>query len=271
MSYITLVSSKCDPAGRNMVNYLRNAKGFSFWDPKTNSFESKFIKKIKLHISNFDLLNLEELDKIFPESRLYVFLSKHSSKSRIPALTCHFPGNFSENAYGGNYAELAVACPFLQKQYIREVTKIRSLIPEYQITIEATHHGPTSLNKPVIFIEIGSTALEWKDEKAATIVCDCLLRAMDKGLGPCAKVGIGLGGTHYPVKLNKLLVESEYGLAAVAAKHNLRSIDEYMLRQMVIKSAERVKYAIVDLKGLGKEKHKVLQLLEKTELEILKI
>jgi D-aminoacyl-tRNA deacylase len=164
-----------------------------------------------------------------------------------------------------------VACPFLQKQYFREVIKIRSLIPDYQITIEATHHGPTSLNKPAIFVEIGSTALEWKDEKAAALVCDCLLRAMDRGLGPCAKVGIGLGGTHYPVKLNKLLVESEYGLAAVAAKHNLKSIDEYMLRQMIIKSAERVKYAIVDLKGLGNEKHNVLQLLEKTELEILKI
>ena len=149
----------------NMANYLVNAKGFSLMDRDTNSFESKFFKNIRLHISNFDLLNLEELDRIFPDSQLYVFLSKHISKRQIPALTCHFPGNFSDNYYGGNPRELAITYPFLQKQYIREVNKVRSSIPNYQIIIEATHHGPTSLKKPVPFIEIGSTVLEWKDEK----------------------------------------------------------------------------------------------------------
>ena len=187
MSYITLVSSKCDPASTSMVNYLINVKGFSFPILKPIHLNQNLLRILTLHISNFDLLNLEELDKIFPESRLYVFLSKHSSKSRTPALTCHFPGNFSENAYGGNYGELAVACPFLQKQFIKEITRVRSLIPKYQVTIESTHHGPTSLTKPVMFVEIGSTASEWKDETVATIVCDCLLRAIDKGLGPCTK------------------------------------------------------------------------------------
>ena len=66
-------------------------------------------------------------------------------------------------------------------------------------------------------------------------------------------------------------MESEYGLAAVGAKHNLESIDKDMLDQMIIKSIEKVTHIIVDWKGLGKEKNRIMELIESTGLDILRV
>jgi D-aminoacyl-tRNA deacylase len=67
------------------------------------------------------------------------------------------------------------------------------------------------------------------------------------------------------------LLQSEFGLAAVAARHNLTSIDESMIDQMVSKSIEKVTYGIVDVKGLGKEKNRILELIQKKNLRLLKV
>jgi D-aminoacyl-tRNA deacylase len=80
-----------------------------------------------------------------------------------------------------------------------------------------------------------------------------------------------LGGTHYPIKFNKLLLNSEFCLAAIATKYDLRSIDEDMLRQMIFKSIEKVTHVIVDWKGLGKEKDRIMCLVADTGLEIVKV
>jgi D-aminoacyl-tRNA deacylase len=188
-------------------------------------------------------------------------------------LTCHFTGNFDANRFGGNPRELGMCYPYLQKQYIKEISANRFLVPSYEIVIEATHHGPTSLKKPSLFIEIGSTEKQWADKNAASVVCDSLMYVLHKinANSRCKDVGIALGGTHYPTKFNQLLLNSQFGLAAVAARHNLFSVYESMINQMISKSIEKVEYAIVDRKGLGKEKIRILELIEKKDLELLEL
>jgi D-aminoacyl-tRNA deacylase len=238
-------------------------------------FDSYSYQNIKLHLSyHRSLLYLDNLDEIYPDSEAFVFLSKHRSESGIPTLTCHFTGNFSDsNPYGGTPRELGIAYPYLQKSYIRDITSKQTFVYEYDIIIEATHHGPTSLKKPSIFIEIGSTEKQWADRKAASAVCQSVITVLtgENTDAQCQSVGIALGGTHYPTKLNKLLLESEFGLAAIAAKHNLVSIDEPMINQMISKSVEKVTHAIVDRKGLGKEKNRILELIDKKDLELLEV
>lgn len=238
-------------------------------------FDSYSYQNIKLHLSySRSLLYLDNLDEIYPESEAFVFLSKHRSESGIPTLTCHFTGNFSDsNPYGGTPRELGIAYPYLQKSYIRDITSKQTFVYEYDIIIEATHHGPTSLKKPSIFIEIGSTEKQWADRKAASMVCQSVIAVLtgENTDAQCQSVGIALGGTHYPTKLNKLLLESEFGLAAIAAKNNLVSIDEPMISQMISKSVEKVTHAIVDRKGLGKEKNRILELIDKKDLELLEV
>lgn len=257
-----------------MANYLIHDKDFSVYDKNNNNSEeyaSEVYKKIKLHISHESLLYIEDLDTKYPHSEAFIFLSKHRSESRIPTLTCHCTGNYADNPYGGNERELAISYPYLQKRYLKEINNSKLALSCYEIVIEASHHGPTSLKKPVLFIEIGSTERQWIDRNAASIVCNCLLRVLVNGLGKCEKVGICLGGTHYPSKFNTLLLESEFGLAAVAPKHNLESVDKDMLNQMIAKSIERVTHIIVDWKGLGKEKNRIMGLVEDTGLKVLRV
>jgi D-tyrosyl-tRNA(Tyr) deacylase len=44
-----------------------------------------------------------------------------------------------------------------------------------------------------------------------------------------------------------------------------------MLNQMIAKSIEKVRYIIVDWKGLGKEKNRIMTLVENTGLEVLRV
>ena len=262
MSRYILVASNQDLAGTTMTDYLRDEEGFN-----SAGHSSKHVD-ITLHTTEESLLTLDDLDGIYPDAHAFIFLSKHRSDSGIPTLTCHCTGNFSDAPFGGKPCELAVAWPSLQKAYLRAITDAK--VPGYEVIIEATHHGPTSLAKPVLFIELGSSEKQWADKTAASAICKCILSVLKK-MGPCTKVGIALGGTHYPSKFNKLLLESEFGFAAVASKHNLEAIDEAMLDQMIKKSSERVTHVILDPKGLGNQKDRIVKMAEKTGLQVMKV
>ncbi len=87
-----------------------------------------------------------------------------------PAISCHSTGNFNEAKFGGNAKELAIPYPNLQKKYLKTLWENRESFSDFEITIEATHHGPTHLKKPSIFVEIGTTDLQWNDEKLCSSV-----------------------------------------------------------------------------------------------------
>jgi len=268
MDNFILVASSQDLAGMTMTEYLKDSAGFA---SNSKSYRSSRSENVKLHVASGSLLTLEDLDENYPDAISFVFLSKHRSESQIPTLTCHCTGNFAHNPYGGNPKEIAVSYPSLQKGYLKAITAAKHKVPEYDIIIEATHHGPTSLKKPVLFVELGSSEKQWGDRNAAGVICETLLGMIDNGIVHCEKVGIALGGTHYPAKFNKLLLETEFGLAAVASKRNLETIDEQMLHQMIEKSVEKVTYIVLDSKGLGSQKDRIMKMAEKTGLEIYKL
>lgn len=270
-----LVTSNQDLAGKTMSQYLIRSAGFespSTADPYGESYVSARHRNIQLYIFYGNLLTFENISRLIPQADVFIFLSKHKSDSSIPTLTCHFTGNFStDNTHGGYPRQIAIAYPSLLKGYLKAITAARQKLPGYEVIIEATHHGPTSIDKPVLFIELGSSEKQWKDANAAAVMCETLLRVLDNGFERCDKVGIALGGTHYPKKFNKLLLESKFGLAAVASKHNLEAIDEEMLNQMIEKSLEKVTHIVVDSKGLGRHKDRIFKIVEKTPLELYKI
>jgi D-aminoacyl-tRNA deacylase len=43
------------------------------------------------------------------------------------------------------------------------------------------------------------------------------------------------------------------------------------MQQMISKSIEKVTHVIVDRKGLGKEKHRILQLVDQKDLQLLEV
>jgi D-aminoacyl-tRNA deacylase len=273
-NYYVLVASDQDLAGMTMTDYLLSSAEFAREGKRDagESYRSPRHHNVQLYISTGSLLNLENLGDLYPHAGVFIFLSKHKSDSRIPTLTCHCTGNFdADNAYGGRPREIAISYPSLQKGYLKAITAAGQKVPQYDIIIEATHHGPTSLNKPVLFVELGSSEKQWADNNAAAAICDALLEMLDNGIDCCDKVGIALGGTHYPIKFNKLLLESKFGLAAVASKHNLAAVDEEILNQMVEKSVEKVTHVVLDSKGLGSQRDRIMKIAEKTRLELYQV
>jgi D-aminoacyl-tRNA deacylase len=273
--HCVIVTSSHDLAGTTMSRYLIRSAEFaseSYRDADGESYQSPRHNNVQLYIFSGNLLTLENINVLYSQADVFIFLSKHRSRSAIPTLTCHFTGNFSSDiSCGGNPRQIAISYPSLQKGYLKAITAARQKVAEYDVIIEATHHGPTSLNKPVLFIELGSSEKQWADENAAAVICDTLLDILDKGFERCEKIGVALGGTHYPKKFNRLLLESKFALGAVASKHNLEAIDQEILNQMIEKSVEKVTHVVLDSKGLGRQKDRILKILEKTSLELYEV
>jgi D-aminoacyl-tRNA deacylase len=269
MEFYTVICSTLDKASANVANRLINKYNFTM--DNNSSFKSKNYPNMLLHITNKPLLYADELDEIYPDTGCFIFVSQHKSASNIPTLTCHTTGNFNENTYGGKVREIGICSPWVLKQYLLELNGERNNVPQYDITLEASHHGPTSLMKPTLFVEIGSTEREWSDEVAAETICRALLKVIYHKPRKCEKVAIAFGGNHYPSKFNRILLDSEFGLASIVAKHNLRHIDKMMIYQLKSKSTEPVSFAIYDSKGMGVEKKRILLLLEDSGLEIIKV
>ena len=226
---------------------------------------------LKVHYIEEDILFAKEL----PESNFYIFLSRHKSKSEKPCLTAHFPGIFSnDTSMGGSPKELGTAFPTLEKKYIRNLWKIKGEwnkkeLEKYQIVLEATHHGPTHLKKPVMFVELGSSKDEWKDETAAELIAHAIKRTLNQN-DYYLKHGIAFGGTHYPEKFTKILIKDVYSIGHIMPKYALQFLDEEIFKQMINKSVEKVHYCLIDWKGTNK-KEKIINLAKKFNLKVIKI
>ena len=125
----------------------------------------------KLHIY------AEEIDKDWEkknnkEIHNIVFLSRHKAASGRPSLTVHPIGNWGSAEYGGKEAEISGAAPEWMTGLLLKIKENR--IPGYDVCFEATHHGPL-LEKPTMFLEIGSSESEWENYEPA--------KALIKSLG----------------------------------------------------------------------------------------
>ena len=255
-----LVAYQDDPAGRNMAKFISQKM-----KKEGDIFRGK----------NFDLLliptpaiSADWLEEKYQYDG-FVFLSKHAAESGVLALTCHSTGNFSEAKFGGNTKQLAIPYPNLQKKYLQALWEKRDDFSDFQITIEATHHGPTALNKPTIFIEIGTTEKQWNDTELCNSVAQIVMDVYEKKLDT-QPVAICFGGTHYPEKFTNELLEGKYALGTVIPKHALDNLDESFFTHMMERN-NTAQAALLDWGGLGPNKQKVLDFLAKTDLEVIRL
>ena len=126
------ISTTSDDASKSIQNY------FSAREPELRE---------RYHIVESRLPLLEFPEKIFgfsPET-LIIFLSRHSSKAKVNSITVHPVGNFSSNDVGGVQRDIAISCPEIQSSVLRKMNETYHG-DRYQITFEATHHGPQSNN-----------------------------------------------------------------------------------------------------------------------------
>lgn len=264
-----LVASTSNVASMTIAEALIDGSGFA--STGVNLLGKPVYQKGSLLLAFFDgsIVSPPDLDQYF-NPQAYIFLSTHRAESGIPALTAHTTGNFSAEAeVGGNPRELGRSDPALLKNYLRALAARKAEVEGYEITMEATHHGPTSLQKPVMFVELGATEKEWKDRHAAGVIAESLLKSLtEKEIW--SRVALGFGGTHYPKKFTEMTTESDIAFAFVAPKHALGHVDEEMLGQMLRRTNAPVRYAVVDWKGLGAHKQKILGLASRFGLEVIR-
>ena len=255
-----LVAYRDDPAGYNMAKFLSKEM-----TQDGDVFRGKYYD---LLIIPTPAISSDWLEEKYDYDG-FIFLSKHAAESGVLALTCHSTGNFSDAQFGGNERQVAIPYPDLQKTYLQTLKKKQSQFPEFQITIEATHHGPTALSKRSLFIEVGTTEKQWNDASLCNSVASLVHEVMSHTIKK-NPVAICFGGTHYPSKFTDMLLNGTYALGTVIPKHALSEIDESLLLHILSRN-KLAKAALLDWRGLGSYKQKILDLLESTNLEVIKI
>ncbi len=192
----------------------------------------------------------------------YIVLSRHSSRAKVKSLTVHHPGNPTNSAEaGGRPRELSVAFPPMAKKLITLLDKYASeenLKGEYDVTLEVTHHGPTSLSKPIVFIEIGSSPEEWSDERAQRLIARVVVDSITNNLPECIP-STGFGGGHYARKHTKVMLTTNYCLGHIFSKHVIDLIDEEIVLQAIKRSVPQSTSVVIEKKGVRSAQRKMIK------------
>jgi D-aminoacyl-tRNA deacylase len=250
-----IVFSSLDPAGCGIAQRLVENHGFAASE-RIGEMETWEKDGVKLARIGSRLVEAEFLDAAF-STDLFVFASRHRSESKQPTLCVHACGNWAAAALGGNAHELALAAPLQMRSALLSLAQN---VPDgFDATLEATHHGPTSLKTPLLFAEIGSGESEWKRGDAADAVAIAIMEAMNARR---ADVAIGIGGPHYAPNFTKRELAGEVALSHICPKHFADSLDDALLRQMIAKSGGADK-ALIDWKSLkSQQRERVISLLD---------
>ncbi|XP_060169338.1 D-aminoacyl-tRNA deacylase-like [Lycium barbarum] len=212
-----IVATTIDPASIGPASALLAMPGWHPGPPIQDmpSFVNQDVRLLKTDSS---IVREDHLDARWKETTgetvdEVIFLSKHTAASNRPALTVHPIGvpHLTEGEQlpvGGKPAWAAPPNPRIGPWFrlLKSVADSHNLTPEFEVTLEATHHGPVT-NAPTMFVEIGSTDEYWKRQDAAQAIA--LLVWEGLGLGGGAAVGdwsrscsqqkvlLGIGGGHY--------------------------------------------------------------------------
>ncbi len=165
-------------------------------------------------------LDLEGVADAFSDPDLLAFVSRHAGETG-PLLTAHFTGNVGPAEYGGADGELARAAPVAGD---RALATLREHAPEgYDVAMECTHHGPSRVGAPSLFVEIGSAEPQWRDPAAAEAVARATLdlAGVEPGAG---RTVVGFGGGHYAPRFSRIGRETDWAVGHVAADWGLDAL-----------------------------------------------
>ncbi len=205
------------------------------------------------------LVGLEDrLDDLGIRPQLIVFACRHKAKEEIPWLGGHFTGSV-EPSVGEGERRLSVPCPFALRSFLHNIAL--QAPAGFQISAEATHHGPVDLNIPSFFAEIGSCENQWRDPRAGEAVAKSILSLKRDEL----PVFLGLGGGHYVPRQTSLMIEAEVAFGHMFSSYQAQSLDLEILEEARKKSGAT--YAYLDRKSLRSEnKNRISLMLEEIGL-----
>ncbi|MBO8182098.1 MAG: D-aminoacyl-tRNA deacylase [Archaeoglobus sp.] len=264
-----VIVSKEDIAGMNIKDWLLTMGDFE--EKRLNDFTLYFggnfhlaeVKKRLIYVDGIDL----ELKKYVDFDKI-IFASRHSSKDERKIFSVHVSGNIGTADYGGKPYSLAKPDPFTMKNYVLALKEKLHRKPEFQFTMEVTHHGPSEISTPSAFYEIGSTEEEWRDEEAAKIVAESIFEAIGDKRNDW-HVAVGVGGTHYAPRQTEIILSTTFTFGHNFAKYTFPHLTEDFIRKAL--EITETNTIIIDEKSTTSSIKKMLQAIsESFGTEILK-
>jgi D-aminoacyl-tRNA deacylase len=219
-----VVRSSADAASVNIVEHLLRlgewTEAGSFEGTPVLRMGDSLVVTIPVHHLYYDDID-DKVGKILGERpSLVIFASRHRSASNLRTLTVHPIGNYGKAEMGGRDRTLVPAAPREMTFAFKEIAK-RAGDLKYQVSLEATHHGPF-LCTPTFYIEIGSDEAAWKEPEPARVISEAVFEVLT-GKVPEDPVAVGVGGGHYVPRITEVAREKN-----VAFGHMLPS---YALEQ----------------------------------------
>ncbi|RLM42142.1 hypothetical protein DVK00_17240 [Haloarcula sp. Atlit-47R] len=174
-------------------------------------------------------LDIERVGAAFDSPDLLVFASKHAGETD-ELLTAHHTGNFGVAEYGGEDGQFARACPSAHTTVVSALQRYAP--PDYEVGMECTHHGPTAVGVPSMFVEVGSAEPQWKDPDAAAAAARAILDLADEPADKPRENGtrrhlLGVGGGHYAPRFERVVRETDWAVGHIAADWSLDALTEW--------------------------------------------
>ncbi|MFQ6064387.1 MAG: D-aminoacyl-tRNA deacylase [Candidatus Bathyarchaeia archaeon] len=270
---ILIVASKKDIAGMNIAQQiLSHYKLEKFSEPFDGN--PAYIKRlqhseVRMVFINVDSINTQAITDFFTP-QLLIFLSRHSSTSGIPTLSVHTPGNLGEARFGGIPKRVSISPASTMKTALAEMARRKEKMElDYKVSYEATHHGPC-LNVPCMFVEVGSSPKQWRDERAAEAVAHAAMAAASsQAKYPAA---LGIGGPHHNAKFTRIALTREVAFSHMIPKYAVPQLDVEIVEQCVERTVEEVESVILDWKGIrGADKKGLRTILDGIGLPVEKV
>lgn len=264
-----------DTVGRSVIQHLVSSYGFTNVNEQLASKHCvSMYRKDDMYalLVDRECMYSQQAD-ITVDATHVIFASRHVSLAGTATLTVHATGNCTnETGYGGNPKSLSIAdCLRMQVALQYLANSCQKLGLPYEVTLEATHHGPTELDLPSFFIEIGSSEKEWNDGKAAMIIANAIWNTCSKRAE--GQTAVGFGGGHYPMKHTREAIEGRYALGHVLSKYFFDQFDEGIVEAAFRRSHPSCDFAIIDWKGIKRAtvRRRLVALLENHGVKIIKV
>ncbi len=269
---ILIIASLIDPASVNIADKLIKEYGF---EESERTFSGRPVyKKNDLLLAYLDVDDIyaEDVDRIFKAEEV-IFASRHQSESGEPTLTVHVPGNVLNRAdFGGRPGSLGWAHPQRMKAALVALKQAKEEfdLTEYSVSLEVTHHGPTELTVPAMFVEIGSAESQWTYEKAGYVVAKAIWAG---GTNPIdSRSCVGFGGGHYAGKHTELTLEEDVAVGHIFSKYALiEGFEPHLIEASFRKTYGGCKLAAIDWKGVRSDiRRRLIEFLTDLNIEIIR-
>lgn len=271
---IAIVCSLKDLAGMNIKQNLMEHFGFSETEEEFDGSKICLNRDldVRLYILQQETTNHDNIDKEI-EADIFIYATRHRSASGIPSLSVHCTGNWDKAELGGKDGMLCIspqnflkdAMIYLQQNYAKHPE-----LEHFDIVQECTHHGPF-MEKPLMFIEIGSTEKEWQIPEAGRFIAETIIYLIKNADGVNNKgyqCAVGIGGTHTLSNFKKIIINHDIAISHVCPKYMLDHLTKELVEQAIGKSMRKANLVILDWKGLGQNKERIVEFLKEIDITI---